>query len=99
MAHQVTNLTRIHVNSGSIPALTQWAKDPALLWLWCRSPAAALIQPLAWELPHAIKEKGRAKGGEERKIENLEFPLWCNGVGSELEALGCRFYPPPVTVG
>ena len=24
--------------------------DPALLWLWCRSAAIALIQPLAWEL-------------------------------------------------
>ena len=24
-----------------------------LLWLWCRSAAAALIQPLAWELPYA----------------------------------------------
>ena len=25
--------------------------DPALLW--CRPVAVALIQPLAWELPHA----------------------------------------------
>ena len=24
-----------------------------LLWLWCRPAAAAPIQPLAWELPHA----------------------------------------------
>ena len=23
--------------------------DPALLWLWCRPAAAALIQPLTWE--------------------------------------------------
>ena len=27
--------------------------DPALLWLWRRQAAAAPIQPLAWELPHA----------------------------------------------
>ena len=27
--------------------------DPALLWLWCRMAAAALIRPLAWELPYA----------------------------------------------
>ena len=71
MAHQVTNLTRIHVNSGSIPALTQWAKDPALLWLWCRSPAAALIQPLAWELPYAtgaaIKSKKKQKQKQKQK--------------------------------
>ena len=27
--------------------------DPALLWLWCRLTAAALIQPLSWEPPYA----------------------------------------------
>ena len=27
--------------------------DPALLWLWCRQAAAALIPPLAWVLPWA----------------------------------------------
>ena len=27
--------------------------DPVLLWLWCRLAAAALIPPLARELPHA----------------------------------------------
>ena len=25
-----------------------------LLWLWCRPAAVALIQPLAWEPPHAV---------------------------------------------
>ena len=28
--------------------------DPVLLWLWCRLMAAALIPPLAWELPYAV---------------------------------------------
>ena len=28
--------------------------DPALLWLWCRPAAAALIRPLAWEFPCAV---------------------------------------------
>ena len=27
--------------------------DPALLWLWCRPAAVALIRPLAWEPPHS----------------------------------------------
>ena len=27
--------------------------DPALLWLWCRPVATALIIPLAWEPPYA----------------------------------------------
>ena len=26
--------------------------DPALLRLWCRRAAAALIDPLAWEVPY-----------------------------------------------
>jgi len=42
---------------GKDPALSQAAVwvgiDLALLWLWCRLAAIALIQPLAWELPYA----------------------------------------------
>jgi len=29
--------------------------DPALLWLWCRLAATALIRPLAWEPPYAME--------------------------------------------
>ena len=59
-----TNPTNIHKNVGWNPDLAQWVKDLTLLWLWCRSAAAALIQPLAWELPYAAgvtrkKEKNR----------------------------------------
>ena len=32
----------------------KYNSDPALLWLWCRPAAAALIRPLAWELPYAV---------------------------------------------
>ena len=28
--------------------------DTALLWLWCRPAATALIRPLAWEPPYAV---------------------------------------------
>ena len=34
---------RVCENMGSIPDLTRWVKDPALLCLWCRPAAAAPI--------------------------------------------------------
>ena len=41
------------------------ASDPALLWLWYRPAAAALIQPLAWEPPYAagaaLKRQNKTK--------------------------------------
>ena len=39
--------------------------DPALLWLWCRLAALALIQP--WELPYATSAALKSKKRKERK--------------------------------
>ena len=70
MVQSLTNPTRNHEVEGSISGLIHWVKDPAFLkaagvgcrcgsdpvlpWLWCRPSAAALIQPLAWELLYAV---------------------------------------------
>ena len=40
--------------------------DPALLWLWWRPAAVALIRPLAWELPYATGAALKSKEKEKR---------------------------------
>ena len=42
MAQQLANPTSIYEDVGSILGLTQWVKDLALLWLWCRPVTEAL---------------------------------------------------------
>ena len=46
------------------------SSDPALLWLWCRMAAVALIQLLAWEPPYA--EGAALKKTKKIKIKKRE---------------------------
>ena len=52
-----TNQTRNYEVLGSNLGLTQWVKDPVLLWLWHRPAAIARISPLSWESLHAEGER------------------------------------------
>ena len=57
--------------------------DPAVLWLWHKLVATALIQPLVWEPPYAEgaalknlkKKKNFKKKGEEEKYIVLNASL------------------------
>ena len=100
------NPTSICEDASLIPGLHQWVKDPALLqaasktadpvwlWLWCRLAAAALIWPLARELPYAtgvaLKRKKKKK-----EIGSSSFPfIVCFGCGHK-EAPGPGIRPMP----
>ena len=41
--------------------------DLALLWLWCRLVAVALIRPLAWKRPYAAGAALKSKKKERKK--------------------------------
>ena len=56
------------------------SSDPTLLWLWCGPAVAALIQPLAWELPYPMaaaleRQKKKEKKKKEKKLLYQSFDL------------------------
>ena len=53
--------------------------EPALLWLWWRLVATALIRPLAWETPYALAKRLKKK---KKKNENVRDSV-LEGLGSQ----------------
>ena len=55
--------------------------DLALLWLWCRPAAVALIQRLAWESPYTVgvalkRQKTNQKNKQKKTQEILALPIY-----------------------
>ena len=92
MAQWLTNPTGNHEVLGSIPGLTQWVKDLALLWLWHRPAAVTLILPLVWEPPYAM---GAAHKGLVTacitKWDHGRMTTWYNLIPSFLIFFYCYF--------
>ena len=50
--------------------------DLALLWLWCRPAATALIQPIVWDLPYAARVALKNKQtNKQKKMESMSLKL------------------------
>ena len=45
--------------------------DPTLLWLWCWPVAIALIGPLAWETPYAMRAAQEMEKRQEKKRQKM----------------------------
>ena len=59
------NPTGIHEEMGSIPGLAQWLRIQSCCDLWHSPAVAALIGPLAWELPYAVSAALKRRNKQE----------------------------------
>ena len=69
--------------------------NPALLWLWCRLAATALIGPLAWEPPYALSVALKRQKDQKKKKKNPQ-KINYSCFYAILNAKGAHFSPQPV---
>ena len=57
----IINTTSSHKDTGLSLASRNGLRNPCCCELWCKPAGAALIRPLAWELPYAAVQPQKAK--------------------------------------
>ena len=67
------------------------SSDLALLWLWYRPVAIALIRPLAWELPHATGAALRRQKKDKKIIFFLKNNCILNLMSHNRNSIICIF--------
>ena len=81
-------MTSNHEDTVLIPGLAQWVKYLALLWLWCRPAAEALIcTPILYATCAALKSKKKKnpknkqmKTKKQSELQVARVPLWLSGL-------------------
>ena len=66
----------------------RYGLDLALLWLWNRLAATALIGPLAWETPYAVGVALKRQKKKTKKNENGFLKLVFKGCHNKLALSG-----------
>ena len=78
-----TQLVSIRIQIRSLASLCE-GSNLGLLGQWCKLAAAALIQPLVWELPYV---SGTALKRQKKKSKNVLYSYYYNMINDMLESL------------